>query len=127
MTPGNRQMSALGADIRAVIERMRANALDAVEDGAEYYTKAVGAKAPVLTGAYKGSLRCERIGDHTIGCGSPQPYMMRLEYGFVGTDSAGRVHNQAAQPHWRPVFDAEKDRIRTTIERSMRARLKEAR
>jgi hypothetical protein len=67
----------------------------------------------------------KRIDGQTIGCGSPQPYMLRLEFGFCGTDSAGRVYNQAAQPHWRPVFDAEKDRIRETIERSIRARLKE--
>lgn len=39
----------------------------------------------------------------TVGTNKPQG--RRLEYGFVGTDSLGRVYNQPAYPHIVPAFD----------------------
>jgi len=114
----------LADEIRAVITDMQAAALDSVAEGATIYTDRVKVKAPHRTGAYQNSIALEYIDDHTVGCGSPQPYMMRLEYGFCGTDSRGRVYHQTAQAHWRPVLDAEQDRIRDVIAAAMRRRLR---
>lgn len=32
-----------------------------------------------------------------------EPYARRLEFGFVGVDSAGRHYNQPPYPHWGPA------------------------
>lgn len=39
----------------------------------------------------------------TIGTNAAQA--LRLEYGFVGADSLGRVYNQKPLPHWGPMAD----------------------
>lgn len=36
------------------------------------------------------------------------PYAMRIEYGFIGADSLGRVYNQAPRPFMRPAWDLNK-------------------
>lgn len=36
-------------------------------------------------------------------------YGPRLEFGFVGKDSLGRVYNQPAYPYLRPAFDEKQD------------------
>jgi hypothetical protein len=33
------------------------------------------------------------------------PASRRLERGFVGRDSSGRIYHQAPQPHWRPAIE----------------------
>lgn len=38
-----------------------------------------------------------------IGTDEPQGY--RLEFGFVGTDSKGRVYHQRPRPHFGPALD----------------------
>jgi hypothetical protein len=62
----------------------------------------------VVTGKYVESISA--TADNTamsagFGVGSDAPQAMRLEYGFVGTDSAGRTYDQAPFPHFRPVAD----------------------
>lgn len=37
---------------------------------------------------------------------NPSPQTRRLEYGYVGTDSAGRHYNQPPFPHFRPALAA---------------------
>lgn len=39
------------------------------------------------------------------------PYARRLEFGFVGVDSIGRVYNQGPRPYMRPALDALKGDI----------------
>jgi hypothetical protein len=50
-------------------------------------------------------------------------YARRIEYGFIGTDSAGRHYHQAAQPYMRPAVDSKGqealDAIKTGIEESV--------
>lgn len=41
----------------------------------------------------------------SVYAGSSAPFAMRLEYGFHGTDSLGRVYHQNPLPHWRPASD----------------------
>ncbi|MEU1078529.1 MULTISPECIES: HK97 gp10 family phage protein [unclassified Streptomyces] len=61
----------------------------------------------VITGAYRGSWRTETSSIRggakaTIGTNAPQA--RRLEFGFVGADSRGRVYNQPPFPHVQPAL-----------------------
>ena len=61
-----------------------------------------------VTGDYTRTFNVElyRTGDAvraTIGTNAVQA--LRLELGFVGADSLGRVYNQAPLPHWMPMAD----------------------
>lgn len=47
----------------------------------------------------------------TIGIGTDVEYARRIEFGFVGADSLGRVYNQAAQPYLRPALDENESAI----------------
>lgn len=40
------------------------------------------------------------------------PAARRLEKGFVGRDSMGRIYHQAPRPHWRPAIEKIKKRMR---------------
>ena len=46
-----------------------------------------------------------------IDIGTDVDYARRVEYGFVGPDSLGRVYNQRAQPYLRPALDENEDAI----------------
>lgn len=41
----------------------------------------------------------------SVDVGSDAPQALRLEYGFVGTDSLGRTYEQPPFPHWQPAMD----------------------
>lgn len=59
----------------------------------------------ITGGTYRRSIHPEVLDAITAVVGSNLPYGKRLEYGFVGADSLGRVYNQPAQPHFRPTMD----------------------
>lgn len=71
----------------------------------EYQGK-VTLKAPYDTGNYSRSINAARVTSSPMvprwSVGTNMPQGPRLEYGFVGTDSAGRTYNQRPQPHFRP-------------------------
>jgi hypothetical protein len=62
----------------------------------------------VITGAYRNSWRAVTTAipngaQCTIGTNAPQG--RRLEFGFVGADSLGRIYNQPPFPHVQPALD----------------------
>lgn len=68
----------------------------------------------VITGDYLNSIQYDTgysamwgtgIGISGFSVGSDAPQAMRLELGFVGTDSAGRTYNQPPFPHYGPAAD----------------------
>ena len=74
----------------------------------------------VITGRYRASWRSETRGipygaECTIGTNEPQG--RRLEFGFVGPDSLGRVYNQPPFPHVQPALPT----IEETLREQMRA------
>ncbi|MFG2276670.1 hypothetical protein ACGFNY_43800 [Streptomyces chartreusis] len=78
----------------------------------------------VITGRYRASWRAETRGipygaQCTLGTGEPQG--RRLEFGFVGPDSLGRVYNQPPFPHVQPALGL----IETTLHQQMRAVVRE--
>jgi hypothetical protein len=46
-------------------------------------------------------------------------YARRIEFGFVGPDSLGRVYNQPAQPYMRPAFDSQQAEASARIKDSI--------
>lgn len=68
-----------------------------------------GPNAP--TGDYRRSMTVTFVRDHGSGTfsaevGTNAPQGRRLEFGFVGADSLGRVYNQRPRPHFGPAFDS---------------------
>lgn len=65
--------------------------------------------APVDTGRLRSSVERE-VGRDSRGLvariGTDVEYAARIEFGFVGPDSLGRVYAQAAQPFLRPALSA---------------------
>lgn len=57
-----------------------------------------------ITGDYRRSWTRKKVpGGFNVGTNRPQA--RRLEYGFVGADSLGRVYNQPPYPHLGPAVD----------------------
>lgn len=48
----------------------------------------------------------------------PVPYAWRMEEGFVGTDSLGRVYNQQGKPYARPALTENEDTIIALMEQA---------
>jgi hypothetical protein len=63
----------------------------------------------VVTGEYRDSIRLQRsfFGDAWTVT-TKHPAAERLEFGFVGVDSLGRVYNQPPFAHWRPALEQTK-------------------
>lgn len=65
--------------------------------------------APVLTGNLRRSIHSEQLSPYTAMVGTDVVYARRIEYGFSGPDSLGRVYHQPPQPYMRPAYDEEGD------------------
>lgn len=60
---------------------------------------------PVDTGNLKNSIQSE-VSDTEGVVYTNVVYAARIEFGFVGADSLGRVYNQAPQPYMTPAVEA---------------------
>jgi trans-2-enoyl-CoA reductase len=49
--------------------------------------------------------------------GTTAPQARRLEFGFVGADSLGRVYNDAPLPHFEPDLQKTADELEKAVER----------
>lgn len=67
------------------------------------------ARAPVRSGRLRASLRVMETTSSAGGAqarvGTDVPYAARIEFGFAGRDSLGRLYSQPAQPYLRPAAD----------------------
>lgn len=108
VTNARQTAAALDARGRRLIVELEAN-LRTETALCETRTKARASGRPgprVQTGDYRRSItrRVYRDGDSLIGeVGTNKPQARRLEYGFVGADSLGRVYNQPPYPHFGPA------------------------
>lgn len=59
----------------------------------------------VITGDYRRSWTTRHLGATSI-VGTNKPQARRLEFGFYGPDSLGRVYNQRPFPHVGPAYEA---------------------
>ena len=106
-------------------------ALEAVHLAAMAYAANVQSSpsTPVDTGQYRDDIQADnpRIDDGAAHCyaGSHMPQMFRLEFGFIGVDSLGRVYSQAPRPHWRPAYDLNSDEYAGIIAQIMYNKVEE--
>jgi hypothetical protein len=72
-----------------------------------------------ITGDLRRSVTVETAIDGTTVravAGSNEPQALRLELGFVGTDSLGRHYDQPPYPAWRPAYDDLTPKYRLEVE-----------
>lgn len=73
-----------------------------------------GPNAP--TGDYRRSWNTRAVpGELAVSVGTNKVQGMRLEHGFTGTDSAGRVYDQPAFPHVAPAIQQREGQILTML------------
>jgi phage gpG-like protein len=96
--------------------------LDCITAGALLVENAAKTKCPVgkiLGGTLRRSIHTEgrRQSDTNVYAlvGTDVVYARRIEYGFAGRDSLGRLYDQAAQPYLRPALDEKRDAVRREI------------
>jgi hypothetical protein len=58
-------------------------------------------------------------GGTRITVGTVRPQGLRLEFGFVGTDSLGRTYNQAPRPHMGPAVEETVQDLPEAIKRTI--------
>lgn len=59
--------------------------------------------------------------------GTDLEYAARIEFGFTGPDSLGRVYNQAPHPYLRPAFDENRAKATAEIGRVLGQKIKAGR
>ncbi|MFI0912496.1 HK97 gp10 family phage protein [Streptomyces abikoensis] len=102
--------------LAAALDRSGVAAMAAVHTTMEHSAQALKARVQqaasgrpgpnVITGRYRASWEAQVTGAGpvvTAEVGTSAPQARRLEYGFVGADSLGRVYNQAPRPHLGPA------------------------
>ena len=106
----------LAAKFRTLADDIKGPALEAATRAAALpvlnqvrITEPEGGRTPYKTGTYRRGWHLETVVKTPERCtvivGNDQPQGPRLEFGFVGADSLGRIYNQAARPHIRPALD----------------------
>lgn len=100
------RVAVLKNDYGRVADAMRRNAEALVKETALTIANEAKQRAPVETGTLRRSLHVEETGDLRAEVGTDLPYAARLEFGFVGADSRGRVYSQAPRPYLLPASEA---------------------
>jgi hypothetical protein len=81
-----------------------------------------GPNAP--TGDYRGSWSVEDVDAGPVAvaksAGTDRPQALRLEYGYVGTDSLGRTYNQPPYAHHGPAVDVVEPVFHAALELAVR-------
>ncbi len=119
--------------LRAHLEAKKKSMSDALEGmviaGAQPVANEAARLSPLLSGTNASSILEPPVKDiqkTATSCrgkiGPTTPYGRRLEYGFVGADSLGRVYHQRAQPYMRPAAASMKEEAK----QEMLAAFKEA-
>lgn len=80
-------------------------------------------KAPYLTGTLRRSIRAE-VQNGAVVVGSDTPYAARLEFGFEGADSRGRVYHQGPRPYLRPAIFENAEAVKAATAAALRAMLR---
>jgi len=78
---------------------------DALSIAAMEAANAARQRAPYKTGTLRRSIQVIEQGPREVAVGSRVPYAARIEFGFAGRDSLGRLYNQPAKPYLRPAIE----------------------
>lgn len=95
-------------DVEKAVAGIKKQEMAAVKLAANEYASDVKKDIPYQSGTLRRSIHVETEmeGLKPIALvGTDVPYARRLEYGFIGEDSLGRVYHQMPKPIWRATFD----------------------
>jgi len=98
----------LTSDLDKMAQGIKRNEAAAVKLAANEYKSDVQEIIQYDTGTLRRSVHVEMTDEgirQVALVGTDTLYARRLEYGFIGEDSLGRVYNQPPAPRWRPAFD----------------------
>ena len=101
-------VNRMSKDVQRIGENVKKNEGAIAKLQANEYKNDVQEIIHYRTGTLRRSVHVVVVqeGTRTVAyVGTDQPQARRLEKGFVGRDSLGRLYNQAPQPRWRPAFD----------------------
>ena len=104
--------AAFQAAVDALIARVHAAGAVAVKKATLAIQAAGMANTKVVSGSNRRSWRMEEAGPFAAFTGPTMVYSRRLELGFKGPDSLGRVYNQAPNPYVRPAYDSMLPQVR---------------
>lgn len=141
--PGHRDQSVHGRKVRADLGAVKRSVGGSAQrgTGSEKQAALLAAALPlhnrvkmnasgrpgpnVITSTYRRSIHLEpaKSGDSVV-IGTNAPQGARLEFGFSGTDSLGRVYDQPAYPHFRPAMATERGRMIKEFAKAMQHLLK---
>ena len=121
-------MPEFEAALAAMLARVRVGARRAAEDAAHIVEGAAEGRVPVKTGTLRRSIRSFVSRDDPAEVGySVAPtvvYARRIELGFQGPDSLGRVYHQAPRPYLKPAVHGSLSRISAVIQTRMAAAIR---
>lgn len=81
----------------------------------EYQASAPGEAPAIQLGLLKRSIAVELDEIQAYIGVRGVPYAKRLEFGYVGTDSKGRVYNQAARPFFNVTYEEHREYIKRLL------------
>lgn len=98
-------MAEFEAALAALVARVEVGAERAAQDAAHVVEAAAKKNAPVVTGTLRRSIISSPGGSGEIAyqVGPTVIYGRRIELGFQGPDSLGRVYNQQPDPYLAPA------------------------
>jgi hypothetical protein len=114
VTNGPAIAAQLQAEAAAVGPRLETTMIELRHEVAEAWQAGINSK----TGATAATIGVDRT-----SVGSDAPHIHRLEVGFHGADSLGRVYDQAGDPALGPAFDLVVPQLEPRIDARLAARL----
>lgn len=122
-------LSELDMKVRYLREAAQSGLKLSVPEAAQLFVEEAKMLVPVVTGRLQEAIHAETLEDSDYRqtmqvapfveapneWGFDPAYARRIEYGFIGPDSLGRLFHQAAQPYMRPAFDSKQAEAATTI------------
>lgn len=105
-------------ELQGLLERAGVDAVPAMRtalgSAANIVKNAAKIKTPWVSGNLRRSIHY-RTFDLARGVeaivGTDVEYARRIEYGFAGRDSRGRLYNQPAKPYLRPALEENRERV----------------
>lgn len=127
-------MPGLDTKIKYLLEGAKFGLKAGVSEAGLLFQEAAKSNVPVDTGNLRDHIHTENVVDEPLkqellvtpvveaanAQGFDPAYARRIELGFVGADSLGRVYHQAPQPYMRPAFEEHKDAAREIIVSSVK-------
>lgn len=133
-------MDALSLKVKYLTKAAQTGLKLGVDEAAGLFEEEAKNLVPVLTGNLRDHIHTEVVTNEAekqvravtpvVEAANPYgfdpPYARRIEFGFNGPDSLGRVYHQAAQPFMRPAYDMKRGEAEAAIKDSVIGSLDDA-